>query len=59
MHGYPSTRLCLISDSNPVHKTAQRIFLSRQRYDESNPSASHDLANHIYSLETQKKYTYS
>ena len=34
-------------------------FLSRQRYDESNPSASHDLANHIYSLETQKKYTYS
>ena len=35
------------------------FFLSRQRYDESNPSASHDLANHIYSLETQKKYTYS
>ena len=32
-------------------------FLSRQRYDESSPSGSHDLADHIYSLETQKEYT--
>lgn len=32
-------------------------FMSRQRYKESDPTDSHDLANHIYSLETQKEYT--
>ena len=32
-------------------------FMSRQRYDESVHADSHDLADHIYSLETQKEYT--
>ena len=32
-------------------------FMSRQRYCESVHADSHDLADHIYSLETQREYT--
>ena len=32
-------------------------FMFRQRYDESVHADSHDLVDHIYSLETQKEYT--